>query len=294
MPAVVRILLLISLLVIYGFGYSRLDSNMQERPATLQAVPPLKLLQAISGYFRQINSEMMFVQTSVFLGGLKPGADESEYEESLANNLRTITSLYPEFKDPYFHTNAFLAPISKYGAEQTSLIFKTGIKALPNDFILRFFDGANYFYNLEQANKAADAFAQAAELEDAPPIFAHLAAVFSGHGGNLKAGLVMLHTMLKTEDDEIVRERYLEEIACFEQAIVIQNAVNEYIRDKGHPPEKLSQLVPEYISEPLDYLNEMPDYIKTPSKLEKRFILVYEPPTVSLRRPDPKQNKKNK
>ena len=271
MSAALRLLFIFTL-VAYGVAYSWLDANMQQRPETLRAAPPLKLLQAVTGLFRQLNSEMMFVQTSIFLGGLKPQADESQYEVKLAHNLRTMNSLYPEFKDPYYYTNAFLAPISKYGAQQADLIFKTGIEAKPNNFILRFFHGANIYYNLQQPTKAAKAFEKAAELENAPPVFSHLAAVFLAQDGNLRAGLIILQTMLSTEKDEYVRERYLEEIACFEKAITIQKAVNTFMQEHGTPPQDLDQLVPKY-------LKELP-------KIEKRFVLVYEPPTVSLKRPD--------
>lgn len=271
MSANIRTVFLLFCVLLYGVCYSYHDRNMQERQVTLQSAPPLIVLQAITGYFRQITSEILFVRTSVFLGGLKPGADELEYEAGLAHNLRTMTSLYPEFIDPYFFTNGFLAPISKYGAGQASFIFETGIDALPDDFILRFYNGANYFYHLNEPLRAAEVFAEAAKLADAPIIFSRLAAIFSAHGGNLRAGLVMLHTMAKAEEEEIVKERYLEEITYFEKAIVVQNAVDLYTKGHGSPPEKLDLLVPGYIS-------NIPD-------LKKRFVLVYEPPDVTLRRP---------
>lgn len=271
MFANIRTVFLLFCVLLYGVCYTYHDRNMQDRQVVLQSAPPLIVLQAITGYFRQITSEILFVQASVFLGGVKPGADELEYEAILAHNLRTMTSLYPEFVAPYFLTNGFLAPISKYGAKQASVIFATGIAALPDNFILRLYRGANYFYHLDKPLRAAEVFEEAAKIDDAPIIFARLAAIFSAHGGNLKAGLIMLHTMAKAEEDDTVKERYLEEITYFEKAIAVQNAVDLYTKEHGSPPEKLACLVPGYIS-------NIPE-------LKKRFVLVYEPPIVALRRP---------
>jgi len=183
-----------------------------------------------------------------------------------------MTSLYPDFIDPYYLTNAFLAPASRYGAEQADLVFDTGITAYPKNFVLRFLKGANLFYNLQQPLQAADAFAKAAKIEDAPPMFAHLAVIFSARSGELKAGLIMLHTMANAEKNELVKERYNEEIACFKQAIALQNAVDLYTEKHGIAPKQLKQLVPVY-------LNAIP-------KNTKRFVLVYKPPIVSLKRPE--------
>jgi len=272
MPAVARPTLLLLVIVAYGVSYAYLDRTMQGQSVKLQSAPPLKVLQTMSGYFEQISSEMIFIQTSVFLGGLKKlGTVVEDYDTELAHNFRTMTSLYPDFIDPYYLTNAFLAPASRYGAEQADLVFDTGITAYPKDFVLRFFKGANLFYNLQQPLQAADAFAKAAKIEDAPPMFAHLAAIFSGRSGELKAGLIMLQTMANAEKNELVKERYNEEIECFKQAIAVQNAIDLYTKEHGIPPKFLQQLVPKYI-------NAIPT-------IEKRFVLVYKPPKVSLERP---------
>ena len=50
----------------------------------------------------------------------------------------------------------------------------------------------------------------------------------------------MLHTMAKAEEDDTVKERYLEEITYFEKAIAVQNAVDLYTKEHGSPPEKLA------------------------------------------------------
>lgn len=271
MGAINRILFLFFCLIIYGVSYTCFDRNMQDRPIELQPAPPFKMLQVSSGYLRQITSAMLFVRTSVFIGGLKAGVDELDYEINLAHNFKTMTSLYPEFIDPYFFANSILAPISKYSAKEASAILRTGIEALPDNFTLRFLHAFNYFHNLEQPLSAAEAFNEAAKLENAPIVFSRLAAIFSAHGGNLTAGIIMLKTMAQAEENEAVRERYLEEIKYFKKTIVVQNGIDAYVKEHNKPPEHLECLVPEYLA--------------TLPVMEKKFVLVYEPPHLYLRRP---------
>lgn len=222
---ILRSLVLSACLIAYGTGFILLDQRLQDRPVELQLPPPLQFLQATTGYLRQITAVMLFIRTSVFLGGVQAGVDKRDYETALSQNLKTMTSLYPEFIDPYFFTQSFLTHISKYSAEEAIAILETGIKTFPEDFTLRFFHAFTYFRYLNAPLKAAEAFEEAAKIKDAPPFFARLAAIFSGHGGNLSAGLTMLQILLQGEYNEVVRERYIEEISLFEKAITVENAI---------------------------------------------------------------------
>ncbi|MDR3631036.1 MAG: hypothetical protein P4L42_11950, partial [Desulfocapsaceae bacterium] len=119
--------------------------------------------------------------------------------------------------------------------------------------------------------KSAEAFAETAAIPGAPPIFGHLAAVFSAQGGDLTAGLISLKTLLNSEKDENVRARYQEEIAIFEKALEVNAALTAYRKKYSRPPETLQQLVPEFIP-------AIPE-------IKDAFVLVYEPPTLRLKRP---------
>ncbi|MEA3546929.1 MAG: hypothetical protein U9R66_04635, partial [Thermodesulfobacteriota bacterium] len=215
--------------------------------------------------------EMLFIKTSVFLGGVKPGTPETTYAEPLANNLEVMTSLYPEFIDPYFFNQSYLAPISQESARRANTILNTGIKTSPDNFILRFYYAFNYYSYLNEPLKAAKAFEDAAALPDAPLMFGHLAAVFLAKGGSIAAGLVTLKTMLAAEQNEVIRERYQQEIEIFEKALTVERAVSSYTKKHNLPPEKLEDLVPEH-------LEQLPE-------IQNNFILIYEPPLLRLERP---------
>lgn len=267
----IRILLFLFCLLFYGAGFIWLDHRFQGRAVQLQSPPPLKLLQVTSGYLKQITAAMLFIRTSVFLGGVQAGVDPQEYETVLAQNLKTMTSLYPEFKDPYFFTQSFLAPISVASAEEANAILKKAIETLPHNFIFRFFHAFNYYNFLDKPLLAAKAFEEAAKLEDAPPMFARLAAIFSARGGDLSGGLIMLRLMVKGETNETLKKRYLEEIELLEKAIIVEKAIAAYKKDHKRPPAQLEHLVPGY----LPYL----------PVIKGRFIMEYTPPYLYLKRP---------
>lgn len=263
------------LILAYGLLFSHLDTKAQGRFTPLDFAPPPAFYRVAAGYLKQLAAEMLFIRVSVFLGGVPPGTDNTSYEDALANNFEVMTTLYPRFMDPYYFTQAFLPSISQESAARSATIFETGIAAYPEDLVLRFFHGANFFLSMNEPLKGAKAFAEAAKLPKAPPMFEHLAALLSAQGGDITAGLISLKTMLAAEKDEIVRARYEEEIMIFEQALEVQKGLNAYTAKYGTAPKTLQQLIPEFIP-------QIPD-------IKDSFTLVYDMPDLHLRRPDRKK-----
>lgn len=267
----IRIFLFIFLFLCYGLLFTIQEKQVLEKEAVLKPALPVNFYRIVAGYTRQLAAEMLFVRSSVFLGGIKPGTPSDRYEAALANNFKIMTELYPRFRDPYYFTNSFLSPISSESAAKAAKIFETGITAYPEYLILHFFYATNFFLFMDKPLKAAKAFSEAATIPNAPPIFGHLAALLSAQGGDITAGLISLRAMLSSEKNEIVRQRYEEEIVIFEKALNVQKALQAYVKDNGNAPDSLSQLVPEY-------LEALP-------VIKDSFVLEYTPPNLSLKRP---------
>lgn len=271
-------LFFVGVVLAYGLLFSHLDSKAQGQYTQLDFAPPASFYRVAAGYLKQLASEMLFVRTSIFLGGVPPGTDKTIYEDGLANNFEVMTTLYPRFIDPYYFTQGVLTSISKESAARAAGIFATGIDAYPEDLILHFFYGTNFFLTMNEPLKGAQAFAEAAKLPKAPPMFGHLAALLSAQGGDIEAGLISLKTMLAVEKNEVVRKRYEEEIIIFEQAITTQRAIHAYANQYGAAPKELKQLIP-------DYLSQLPETMNF-------FTLVYDPPNLHLKRSDRKKKGK--
>lgn len=272
MMAIVRCLFLFGLILLYGCFFSAQNQKVKDQDITLDIALPVNFYKITAGYLKQLATEILFIKTSVFLGGLKPGTPPASYVDALGNNFEVMTTLYHGFIDPYYFCQGFLSPISPAAAAKVNTILETGIAAHPQDLFLRFFYGSNFFLSMNEPLKGAAAFTEAAKLPKAPPLFAHLAALLSAQGGDIAAGLISLKTMLAAEKDKVIRTRYEQEIIIFEQAMDIQTAINAYTNKYGTAPENLEQLVPEFVP----HIPEIKD----------SFTLVYNPPSLHLQRPD--------
>jgi len=261
------------LAVLYAAIFLHQERLFAERGQILGFVPAAQFLRASSGYWRQLTAEAIFVKTAVFLGGLKPGSDKNAYAPALANNYRQITLLYPEFRDPYYFTQGYLPYISQDAARAANDILATGLKTYPDSYELRLFMGFNYLNNLNEPLKAAEVFREASERPKAPPIFAYLAALFSADGGDLQAALITLRALNEAENDREVKDRYEHEIVLLEKAIGLFQAAKRYQAAHGQFPDIPERLIPDYIA-------DVPDFMPY-------FELVWQPPQVRLKRPEP-------
>jgi hypothetical protein len=275
MIAIARGIIIAGLILLYVFIFSAQEQKAKDHENSLESALPVNFHRIAAGYLKQLAAEMLFIKTSVFLGGVRPGTPPASYADALGNNFAIMTQLYPRFIDPYYFCHGFLPSISPEAAAKANTIFETGIAAYPADLVLRFFHGTNFFLSMNEPLKGAEAFTEAAKLPKAPPLFAHLAALLSAKGGDIAAGLISLQTMLATEKDEVVRTRYQQEIVIFEQALNVQTALNAYTSKHGNAPKTLEQLVPEFLS-------QLPE-------IKDSFILFYDPPTLRLQRPDKKE-----
>jgi len=110
----------------------------------------------------------------------------------------------------------------------------------------------------------------ASRIEGAPRWLAHFAGVLAAEGGNIRTGLVWLKAMFASNKDEAERQRYEKEIKAFEQGLLVQTALEQYIHKLGRSPETLDDLVP-------DYIGQLPDF-------EHVYRLEYKRPNLSLKR----------
>lgn len=266
--------LVLPVFVVYCMIFLMQEKLFRERVPNLLPIPSSQFLMATTGYLHQLVAEIVFVQSAVFLGGLKPGTDPQSYSPALAHNYRQITLLYPTFNDPYYFSESYLASVSPDFARATNDILITGRKAYPENLIYPFFQGFNHFNHLDEPLKAAEVFWEASLLPEAPPMFAHLAVILSAQGGQLQAGIISLMAMMTSTDDEVVKKRYQEEMDMFKKALRVQEAVEAFHTAHQRYPSSLNELVPEF-------LDVLPSF-------GQAFELTWKAPIVSLKRPIPK------
>ena len=272
--------MLLLLLLLYFSAFQQQESFFSDHRASLGYSPPYQILKACSGYWRQLTAEIIFIRSAIFVGGIKSGTNPSTYVPILANNYRQITYLYPAYIDPYYYSQAFLPEVGPEFAKITNDILTTALQAYPKNFAFWLFKGLNYLQNLNEPINAAQVFSEASAVENAPPLFQHLAAILQAQGGNLHAAWISLSIMRKAEENEVAKKRYTDEMLLLEKAIQLQEAALRYKKDTGEFPQKAEQLVPRYVT-------KVPDFMPF-------FELIWEPPQISLNRPYQKKPEESK
>lgn len=255
----------------YCLAFLAQERIFQDRPDVLRPAPSAAFLRAATGYFKQLTSEILFVQSAVFIGGIPPKTDPNTYAPALAHNYRQITSLYPQFLDTYYYAQAHLPDVAPEFARATNGILATAREAHPADLIFPFFQGFNLFRYLDAPLEAAEVFRQASLLPEAPLMFSSLAAILAAQGGQLQAAVLSLQIMVKTTDDEGVKKRCYDEINMFRQALRVQKAANDFFAAHHRYPGTLDELVPGFIP-------ALPTF-------GDAFVLTWNPPNVGLKRP---------
>jgi len=239
--------LFLLLLFFYGTLFSLQEARFSENNLYLPHPLPPAIQKIALGYLRQLGGEMQFIKASVFYGGVKPGRDPLEYAEPLAQHFTAAATLHPQFIDTYFLCQAILPYINNDYARYTNTVLTQGMAALPDNYVLPFFAGFNHFYHLDEPREAARLFHLAAAKPNGPPILEHLANILSAEGGNIYAALIGLRGMYASEKDAQVKMRYAEEIAAFEKAATVLEAIRRYEKTTGTSPATLTDLVPEYL-----------------------------------------------
>jgi hypothetical protein len=260
----------ILLLLIYGILFYLHENVEQDNSSEISYPLPSTVQKTALGYLKQIGSEVHFIKTAVFLGGVDINFLTNDHADRLSKNFDVMADLHPAFVDTYFLSQSTLPYFSAEKARENNEILKKGIAALPDNWVLPFFVGFNHFYHLQENLEASKYLLSASKLPGAATWLAHLASMLAAEGGDIYAGLIWLKAMQKGEQDETVRQSYAKDIAVFEMAVEVQKAIHNYRNQYGRYPSVLDDLVP-------DFLPHLPDF-------KGRFFLEWNPPALKLHR----------
>lgn len=239
--------LLLLVFIAYGLLFQIHEQQLSKVQSQLSPALPAPIQEIVLGYLKEVGAEMLFIKTAAFWGRNDLPKKHEEYAANLAQNFQVMTDIYPEFIDPYYLCQSSLSYINYDSASSTNEILLKGVQSNPEDMILPFFRGFNFYYYMDQPKEAAAIFFDLASRPDAPTWFGHLAGVLSARGGDLYGGLMTLKAMLSTEEDEQMKERYQRSIMNFESAIKVHEATEKFFTKNGHYPQLLNNLIPEFL-----------------------------------------------
>ncbi len=261
------------LLVCYGFLFVAQDQHAGIGSTNLSPALPAPIRDVLGHvYLHQLIAEALFIKTAVYYGGLDKQMNEDNLKV-MGQYFFAMSQLHPRLLDIYYEAEAVLAHRGGTYAGMANRILEHGRRALPNQLVLPFFEGFNYFYHLNDPTRAAKILHIASILPHSPKWIGHLASMLMASGGNIRTGLVWLKAMLATSLDKGEKAQYRKNILAFEKAMQVQRALDRYVRGVGKYPDSLTALVPVY-------LKALPNW-------EHGYLLQYKPPRLFLRRKQP-------
>lgn len=256
------------LLVLYLVVWGMQKSKGEWADYYLSPAAPAPVLKVASGYAHQMAAFSLFVKVAIFTGGPLQGIDKLSYADSMAQNFDVMTDLYPDFIDSYHYCQSYLASISPEYAQRANVIHDRAVLAHPDIMYIPFFQAFNYFYYMDDPEKAAQLLFRLSKNPKAPPWFGHFAGTLMARGGNLVAGRTMLQAMINTEKDDFTKKRYRRSLENVKRALEVQAALDRYREEHGKDAESLQELIPHR-------LDALP-------RLDDNFKLVWNPPLLRL------------
>ncbi|MBW2186783.1 MAG: hypothetical protein JRG71_10440 [Deltaproteobacteria bacterium] len=249
-------MVLVLALVLCFFGQVFLQNRMQNpydqlpQPVSV-TVLPLGFLTVASLEYRNLVADMFFLQVLTLFGETLErgeskvvGSHVKDWEwQMMLERIELATSLDPLFLDPYYFANAIITQRRELVPEVIALLEK-GSKARDWDWELPFYAGFNYFYILNEPQKASQLLMEAAQRPtNKSTLLTTLAARLAFEGKETENAILFLRQMLALATDEAIRKTYATRLKSLEGIYIIEKGVELYRQRYARSPEQVSELV---------------------------------------------------
>jgi len=205
---------------------------------------PTELLQAVSLEFKGVVADFLLIKTISFMGMKIVAQENPDKEEWQRVNqmLMRITDLDGRFRDPYVLAEMSFVWQAGMIAEANKLLEKA-VKNRPDDYTHLYYLGFNYFYFLNDAEKAAVYLRQAAQKSNAPDYVKGLAARFSLYSNQTALGIVFLENLLQDTQDENIRTYLGKRLTALEIIDYLEKKIFSFRETFQKMPTSLDELV---------------------------------------------------
>jgi tetratricopeptide (TPR) repeat protein len=240
------------LLLALAFGHVYLLVDAGERRKFLPQgeknaqVLPSAILKIASGEFDGLASDFLFFKTLSFYGQTferqeRPRVKDWEWQ-LIYKSLMASTDLDPYFYDPYYFGAAILSWDAQLYKEVNTLLEK-GAGHRDWDWTLPYFAGFNYFYFLDDNEKAFELLKEASERPDASPALASLASRMAIRGGRTEMAILYLEGILPETTDENIKSEFEKRLKALKYIFSLEKAVSYFKLTFQRDPSTLQELV---------------------------------------------------
>lgn len=255
-----RRLLIVVFLIILGAAHTiALDHAGRElryaqENDDLSTPLPAPLLKILSLDHDGLTSDFLFLRSLVFIGtrlekNVQLDLPDREWRWFYAT-LDVVTDIDPYFKDPYYLGNAFLTWHAGMANEANTLL-KKGSRSRDWDWVPPFFIGFNYFYFLQENDKAAEYLMEASRRPGASPTLASLASRLAFKANKTENSILFLQEMIKKTDDEPMKKLFETRLEVFKAIRFLEKAAETYRGKFRGAPSSIDDLIGRNIIEVL-------------------------------------------
>jgi hypothetical protein len=231
---------------VISLGRSAEERKQLPRGEGSAIVLPSSLVKITALEFKGLVSDILFLDSIAFYGGTlnreeRPRLKEWEWQW-LDKTLSVSADLDPYFLDPYLFGNATFTWEAGMIKEANDLLAK-GIRYRTWDWMLPFFTGFNYFYFLQENEKAAEFLMEASRRPDADPMLASIASKLAYKENKTETSIQFLEEMLQRTDDEMTKQRFRKRIEALRGILLLEQAVANYQKRYHVKPRSFEVLI---------------------------------------------------
>ena len=208
----------------------------------LTYLPSGDYLRMASLGYRELAADLLWLQAIQVMGGQKLSDDEGHW---LYHAVDRITTLDPKFVRAYEAGSHALCILVVLPEESIRLLEK-GMQHNPQEWKLPFLLGINYYFELGDDAKAAEAMTLASRLPGAPESLVRLAAKLFVSAKSPQQAVELLAKVYEETSDENVRkmlEIRLKESIVERDLQILEEAISRYQSNHSGRPERLENLV---------------------------------------------------
>lgn len=218
-------------------AYSLYLSKIYPREKTkIYYLPSSEYLELISGTFRPLFAEMIFIKGVLELSEEVP--DRTNYFLEL---FRTVVNLDPQLISAYFF-GGVIVPVKKEEIAMGIKFLKEGIRLNPSEWRIPFWIGFNYL-QLGAYSKVIEYYRIASDLPHSPSYLKSNLAFYYYKADRPKEGILYLEGLLHSLKDERLLKMMEKRIAWLKGLVLLEVKIEEYRRLYGIWPSDLKDLL---------------------------------------------------
>ncbi len=217
-------------------------SNARPKLQQFTYLPSGDYLRMASLGYREIAADLLWLQAIQVMGERKLSEEAGRW---LYHALDRITTVDPKFVRAY-EAGSHALCILVVMPEESNRLLEKGMRYNPQEWVLPFLLGINYFFEMGDDEKAAEAMAKAAHLPGAPERLMNLAARLFVSAKSPQQAVELLAKAYEEATDENVRqmlEARLKETIVERDIQILEEAVRQYQITHTRQPDRLEDLV---------------------------------------------------